>query len=195
MDEGGGLFDTPEYYKAALEQAELLTISQGKTILELQNKVVNCNSLIDYLQDSNNNLINHTIKLKETIEDLIDQKAQSDIELAIAQKDIQDETTSMESLKISFTKLPANLALAAFNCVTQLYAGNVNWMRIQPLVRDEVFGRLLKLEASALSEKPVNTNINNSNITFDNAQFQGPMYEVKDNDNVILGGIYDGEEI
>ena len=123
MDEGGGLFDTPEYYKAALEQAELLTISQEKTILELQNTVVNCNSLIDNLQDSNNNLINHTIKLKEKIEDLIDQKAQSDIELAIAQKDIQDEITSMESLKTSFTKLPANLALAAFNCVTQLYAG------------------------------------------------------------------------
>lgn len=195
MDEGGGLFDTPEYYKAALEQAELLTISQEKTILELQNTVVNCNSLIDNLQDSNNNLINHTIKLKEKIEDLIDQKAQSDIELAIAQKDIQDEITSMESLKTSFTKLPANLALAAFNCLTQLYAGNVNWMRIQPLVRDEVFGRLLKLEASALSEKSANTHICNSNITFDNAQFQGPMYEVKDNDNVILGGIYDGEEI
>lgn len=202
MEEGGGLFDTPEYYKAALEQEQQENASLRKLNHELETQLGACNFLIGHLQDSNSNQINQIIEQKKEIQDLkaekcvlTDQKSQCDNALAIAQKDIQDETTSMESLKKCFANLPAQLGIGAFNSVSQLYAKNVNWIRIQAEVHEELIGRLFKMEQNAMCEKPVHSHISNSNVTFDNAHFQGPMYEVKDNNNVRLGGSNDGEEI
>ena len=202
MEEGGGLFDTPENVKAALELGQLDSISLIRIIFGLQRKLGNSNLVIQNLLNTNSSKSNQILKDTKRIADLTaendflkNQKTQCEIDLTNARKDIQDEATSMQTLRICFKELPVTIALDAYASMTQLYAENINWLRIQPLVYKELKNRLLIKEKRDMCDTPVNTQIYNSNISFDNAQFQGPMYEVKDNDNVILGGIDDGEEI
>ena len=87
--EEGGLFDTPEYFKAALEQEQLENTSLRKIILELNKKLGTKEFIIDFLLESNSSQINQITKLQKRIDDLlaekeelIFQKAQCDNELA-----------------------------------------------------------------------------------------------------------------
>ena len=158
--EEGGLFDTPEYYKAALEQEQLENTSLRKIILELNKKLGTKEFIIDFLLESNSSQINQITKLQKRIDDLlaekeelIFQKAQCDNELA-ARNEVELSFTNQMNLWI--TQLPV---LSEFKKpkMSSLIGGSMpNWFNLIIAIFNEMIQRIKLLESAAIESKPTN---------------------------------------
>lgn len=188
------IFDTPENNREEVlnlrERNKDLSDSLVASRIETANwkNVCYCkDSEIIRLYEINAKLESENQELREKIEEL----AQL---LADALSNIENQESAMEMLRDAFTQIPAGIAIDVFGSVSKLLAGNENWVRIQTSIYKELIQRLLKIEEANMSEKVSETHISNSNVTFPDAHFEGPMYDVNNNDQVVLGGKDDDEE-
>ena len=160
MEEGGGLFDTPEYYKAALEQEQLDNISLRKIIFE-QNKELGT-SRIEYkfLQDSNTSQIDQIIQLQKRVDDLTaenvvltDQKAQSDNELA-ERKEVELSFTNQ--MHLWMTQLPVLTEFTEPIISPLISGGTPIWFKLIITVFNEMIQRIKVLESAVIESKSTN---------------------------------------
>lgn len=107
--------------------------------------------------------------------------------LAEAIKDIENAETAMRQISAYFDKLPAGIAYSTFTKMSVLMADDQNWAREAPQIIFKIIEKLKVIEEFALSGKNLNNQITNSQITFKDAHFQGPMYDVNHNGQVTLG--------
>jgi chromosome segregation ATPase len=188
------IFDTPENNREEVMNLRVRNKDLSDSLVASRKETANWKHECDSRDEEIIRLKKINAKLESENKDLrekIDEYAQL---LADALKDIKNEESAMEMLRMAFSELPAGMAFDVFGGVSKLLAFNINWHRIQPIIYREMKDRLMQLEKVAMSEKVSETHISNSNVTFPDAHFEGPMYDVNNNDQVVLGGKDDDEE-
>ena len=79
--------------------------------------------------------------------------------LADALKNIENEESEMEMLRMAFSQLPAGTAYDVFSGVSKLLVNNKNWRRVQPIIHQEVIERLLQIEKALMTERQTQMNV------------------------------------
>jgi hypothetical protein len=160
MEEGGGLFDTPEYYKAALEQEQLDNISLRKIIFE-QNKELGTSRIEKkFLLDFNTSQTDQIIQLQKRVDDLTaenvvltDQKAQSDNELA-ERKEVELSFTNQ--MHLWMTQLPVLTEFTEPIISPLISGGTPIWFKLIITVFNEMIQRIKVLESAVIESKSTN---------------------------------------
>ena len=160
MEEGGGLFDTPEYYKAAHDNLQLEIISLRKIILERDKELGTSKIENKFLQDSNTSQIDQIIQLQKRVDDLTaenvvltDQKAKSDNELAV-RKEVELSFTNQMHLWI--TQLPV-LTEFAEPITTPLNNGSTPlWFSLLINMFNGIIQKIKVLEAASMKSETTN---------------------------------------
>lgn len=160
MEEGGGLFDTPEYYKAALEQEQLDNISLRKIIFEQDKELGTSRIEKKFLLDFNTSQTDQIIQLQKRVDDLTaenvvltDQKAKSDNELAV-RKEVELFFTNQMSLWI--TQLPVLTELTE-PITTPLNNGSTPlWFSLLINMFNGIIQKIKVLEAASMKSETTN---------------------------------------
>lgn len=160
MEEGGGLFDAPEYYKAAHDNLQLEIISLRKIILEQDKELGNSRIEKKFLLDFNTSQTDQIIQLQKRVDDLTaenvvltDQKAKSDNELAV-RKEVELSFTNQMHLWI--TQLPVLTEFAEPPINPFISGGMPIWFKLIINVLNEMIQRIKILEAAVIESKSTN---------------------------------------
>ena len=153
------MFDTPENNREEIlqlrgENKDLRNqlVASRKETADLKNECSSKNDEIVRLYEIIAQLESENKELRERIDKL----AQF---LADALRNIENEESAMEMLRVAFTKLPAGTAFDVFGSVSKLLGDNRNWSRIQPVIYHELNERLFKLEKAAMNDRQTNMNV------------------------------------
>lgn len=153
------IFDTPENNREEVLNLRVrnkdLSDSLVASRIETANWKNECyakDTIILRLQKIIAKLKSENKELREKIEELAHL-------LADALRNIENEESAMEMLRVAFSQLPAGTAYDVFSGVSKLLVNNKNWRRVQSVIHQEVIERLLQIEKALMTERQTQMNV------------------------------------